>query len=318
MADQLQNMIENLGLTYLQGKILIELMRMGGEGTAPELHEKIGKNEIKRTTVYSSLEKLVNDGLVVESDQEGKQKIYGLSHTSPELIIQDITKPRDEAKKFFENLLKEAREESTHVGSLNPLGYYSLKGRKKLLSQTKSLIIDSQKYILIHANVNMLEEIYEDINSKKSKMPHVHIFVQMTWNPSPNIDINNIYKKLADLLGEENISLPHEFYNEIFTLLQQEFPKAMPTDLRESMHDIQKTHFIQLLSDEGSVLGVHFGSKEGGGHFTRDPFTTQVHYIIFFLIFEISKGRKINREVLKEIMIDRIKRNFLMSLESSY
>ena len=82
------------------------------------------------------------------------------------------------------------------------------------------------------------------------------------------------------------------------------------------MLDLQKTHFMQLLTDEGSVLGVHFGSKEGGGHFTRDPFTTQAHYIIFFLIFETSKEKKVNREILKEIMIDKVKRNFILTLES--
>ncbi|MHA2105731.1 MAG: hypothetical protein ACW981_20075 [Candidatus Hodarchaeales archaeon] len=305
--NELEQIIENLGLTYLQGRILIELMRMGGEGAAPDLHEKLGKNEIKRTTIYSSLEKLIGDGLVVESD--------GLSHTSPELIIQDITKPRDDAKKLFEDLLKEAREESKRNGSLNPLSYYSLKGRKKLLDQIESLIIDSHKYILIHANVTMLEEILDVVNAKKEKMPGMHIFVQMTWNPNPIIDINSTYKKYVNLLGEDYVSLPHEFYNEIFALFQKEFPKAMPPEFKQSMYDIQKTHFIQLLTDEGSVLGVHFGSKEGGGHFTRDPFTTQVHYNIFFLIFETSKGGKINREILKEVLIDRVRRNFLMTLE---
>jgi sugar-specific transcriptional regulator TrmB len=310
MSDELvlKNVSENLGLTFLQGKIIIELMRMGGEGTAPELHEKLDKNVIKRTTVYSSLEKLISDGLVFESDQEGKQKVYGLSHTSPELIIQDITKPRDDATKSFKEFLKEAREESKRNGSLNPLTYYSLKGRKKLLDQIESLIIDSHKYILIHANVTMLAEIFDIVNTKKEKTPEMHIFVQMTWNPNPKIDINSIYKKYVNLLGEDHVSLPHEFYNEIFGLFQQEFPKAIPPEFRQSMYDIQKTHFIQLLTDEGTVLGVHFGSKEGGGHFTRDPFTTQVHYNIFFLIFETSKGKKINREILKEILIDRVRR----------
>ena len=138
----------------------------------------------------------------------------------------------------------------------------------------------------------------------------------MTWNPNPNLNINSIHKKYESVLGEDYITLPHEFYNEIFALFQQEFPKAMPPKYRQNMFNIQKTRFIQLLTDEGSILGVHFGSREGGGHFTRDPFTTQAHYVIFFLIFETSKKKKINREIFKEIMIDRVKRNFVLALES--
>ena len=53
MSDdiQLKNITENLGLTLIQIKILIELTKMGGESTAPDLHEKLGKTEIKRTTI---------------------------------------------------------------------------------------------------------------------------------------------------------------------------------------------------------------------------------------------------------------------------
>ncbi|KKL13462.1 hypothetical protein LCGC14_2525550, partial [marine sediment metagenome] len=226
--------------------------------------------------------------------------VYGLSHTSPELLIKGITKPRDDAIKIFQDLLKEARKDSKQNGSLNPLAYYSLKGRKRLLDQIESLIIDSQKYMLIHANATMLESIFEIMKIKKGNIPDMHIFVQITWNPNPNLDINSVYKKYVYLLGEDYVSLPHEFYNEIFALFLQEFPKAMPPEYKQSMLDLQKTHFMQLLTDEGSVLGVHFGSKEGGGHFTRDPFTTQAHYMIFFLIFETSKEKKVNREILKD------------------
>ena len=76
MSDesQLKNVIEILGLTLVHGKILIELMKMGGESTAPDLYEKLGKNEIKLISIYYRLEKLINNGLVLESDQEGEQK----------------------------------------------------------------------------------------------------------------------------------------------------------------------------------------------------------------------------------------------------
>ncbi|MFW9930298.1 MAG: hypothetical protein ACFFD1_12960 [Candidatus Thorarchaeota archaeon] len=306
---------DNLGLTFIQGKILIELMKMGGEGTAPDLHEKLNKENIKRTTIYSSLEKLINDGLVIESDREGKQKVYGLVHTSPELLIKEITKSRDEAVKSFQKLLTKAREESKHSGSLDPLAYYSIKGRKRLLEQIESLISDSQKYILIQANVPMLEKLFSIIGNKKNNAPDVKIFVQMTWNPDSSIDINAIYNKYRNLLGEDYVSLPHKFYDEIFGFYQGEYSYSIPDEFKFSKFDINKTHFIQLLTDEGTVLGVHFGSKEGGGHFTRDPFTTQSHYVIFFLIFEESKGKKIDRNVLKEIMFDRAKKNFLLALE---
>ena len=42
-------------------------------------------------------------------------------------------------------------------------------------------------------------------------MPDLHFFVQMTWNPNPNLDINSIHKKYESVLGEDYITLPHEF-----------------------------------------------------------------------------------------------------------
>lgn len=315
--DTLHKIFDNLGLTDLQGKILIELMKMGGEGTAPEIHERVGKSSFKRPTVYSSLDHLVSDKLVFESDQDGKHKVYGLKHSSPEQLIQKLTQPREAAIKSFKKLLEEAKEESKKKINLNPLSYYSLRGKDKIISQIASLIYESQKYILIQANTTMLKEIFDFVKQKIANTPDIRIFVQMTWNPDPSLNIDSIFSKYVKLLGEQFVSKPHQFYDEIFGLFQQEFPERIPETYRSGLFEMQKMHFIQLLTDEGSVVGVHFGGSDGGGHFTRDPYTTQSHYMIFFLIFETSKKRKVDREILKEILTDRVLQNLILASRTS-
>jgi sugar-specific transcriptional regulator TrmB len=317
MIDEikLQQTFESLNLTSLQGKILIELMRIGGESTAPELHERLGKKNFKRTTIYSSLEKLVNDGFVVESDQDGKQKVYGLKHTTPEQLIKNLTKSHEEASKFFSDLLIKANNESKLNSIINPLAYYSIKGREKLLNQIENVIADSEKYILVQANITMLEEIFSILKAKKDMSPNIKIFILITWNPDPKRNIMDTYNKYVELLAENFVSLPHAFYTELFSLIGKEIADIIPKNSSQ-IYQIDKTHFIQLLTDEASVLGIHFGSSVGGGHYTRDPYTTQAHYSMFFLIFELSKGTKINREIVKEIMIDRLKKNYSLVFNS--
>jgi len=311
----LKEISDNLGLTYLQAKILTVLMKFGGEGTAPDLYNHIVLEEpnVKRTTVYSSLEKLTNDKIVIKSDQkDSKHNVYGLTKISPKELLKKIAEPKEEAFGKFKSLLENAKEEAIKKNSINPLAYYQLKGRKKLLDQVESLISNSNKYILIQANVPMLINIFDIINAK-SENKDVKIFIQFTWNPNPGIyDTNDVFKKYVDLLGKDNVALPHVFYDEIFSEFNKnELLKLIPKDRLQMIPELTSIHFIQLLTDEGSLLGVHFNSPEVGGHFTRDPYTTQAHYNIFFLIFETSKGEKVNRTTIRKILKDRIVKNFL-------
>ena len=97
------------------------------------------------------------------------------------------------------------------------------------------------------------------------------------------------------------------------------FPSILPskkeidslTDKETFIKYMTNIHFLQLLTDEASLVGVHFGEEEGGGYFTRDPFTTQVFYLIFFLIFDSSlDNHKLDRSILKSILKDRVLHNF--------
>ena len=315
MDKNFESICSSIGLTNLQGKVLIELIRLGGEASAPEIYKKIileDKN-IKRTTIYSTLEKLVHDGLIIESEQENKQKMFGLKHESPEELIKEISRPREQAIKEFEELLQKAKLESDR-DTLDPLAYFSLKGKTKLLNQIDTTIKSSKKYLLIQANIPMLDQIYPKIEKKLQMDKNIHVFIQMTWNPDKNINSEQIFDKYAKLIGPRNIAKPSAFYNEVFAFVND---KELLKDLNEEKMSIVKKmkhlHFLQLLSDEGCILGVHFDSENGGGHFTRDPFTTQAYFPMFFSIFESSTNEKVDREVLKFILKDRTLNNFLLT-----
>ena len=313
-TDLLQSIQDNIGLTPLQTQIIVELLKQGGECKATDLHTLVNQHmKTNRTTIYSNLEKLKQENIVIESVTDSNTKVYGLVNIDPHDLISSIKKPRESAYENLEKLLSKALEESQSK-SLSLSAYYSIPNRKSLFEHVESLIQTSKKYILIQANSLFLEEIFPLIKSKISTN-RLDVFVQITWNPRES-DSTGIYKKYVELLDSDHVALPHPFYNEYFS---QNKPTKKELEAIENadifVNYMNNIHFIQLLSDEASLTGVHFGEEEGGGHFTRDPFTTQAFYAIFFLIFESSLGRKVNPTIIKSILKDRIVSN-LMTIES--
>ncbi len=307
----LKDISENIGLTPLQTQLIVALMKYGGECSAPDLYEEILKadNKVKRTTVYSSLEKLKQENIIQEAISDNRTKLYGLINTSPEKLIADINKPREVALKSFEKILRKAKEEGNSNDS-GLMAYYSLQNHKALIDHISDTINKSERYILIQANTLALEEIYPLIE-KKVQSKKIDLFIQITWNPSSKIDTSSIYEKYIKLLGKENIAIPHSFYNEIFVdMVTSDKDMIKLQKDNNFIHKMTNIHFIQLLSDQGTILGAHFGDKEGGGHFTRDPYTTQSQYVLFFLIFESSTGKKVDRDIVGRILKDRILKNF--------
>ena len=308
----LQDISNNIGLTPLQTKLIIELMKHGGECSAPDLYEKILAidSKVKRTTVYSSLEKLKQENIVQEAISDNRTKIYGLINTSPEKLIADINKPRDRALKSFEQILIQAKEEGNLTSSSGIMAYYSLSNHKVLIDHVSDVIAKSEKYILIQANTLALEEIYPLIE-KKIQESHIDLFIQITWNPSPKTDMSSTYDKYVKLISKDNIANQNPFYSEIFgDMVSSDDDMNRLRNDKSFYHKMINIHFIQLLSDQGTIVGAHFGGNDGGGHFTRDPYTTQSLYVLFFLIFESSIGKKVDREVVRQIIKDRILQNF--------
>ena len=315
----LDDIADNLGLTALQTQIMIELMKQGGQCTAPELHTIINNQmKINRTTINSSLEKLKSESHIIETVSENKIKIYSLTNSNPKDLIDKIKKPREHAYQSLENLLVKAKEESKQP-IINPMTYYSLPNRKILMQYVKEFIETSEKYILIQGNSLFLDQIFPFIQAKVASSK-IEIFIQITWSPKNESDVNKIYQKYISVLDENRVALPHIFYQEIFyNLFDSKTNVDSFQDPKQFIKYMTNIHFLQLLTDQASLVGVHFGEpdEEGGGHYTRDPFTTQIFYIIFFLIFESSTGNKIDRKIVKKILKDRISTNFvnLLSLK---
>ena len=125
LIDQIS---DNLGLTSLQTQIIIELMRYGGQCSAPDLHASINKySKVNRTTIYSSLEKLKREK-IIRSISDHKTKIYGLVEQNPKNLVEKMKKPREIAFDNLEKILLKAEEESDHK-AFNPMIYYSLSNR---------------------------------------------------------------------------------------------------------------------------------------------------------------------------------------------
>ena len=310
--EALDAIASNIGLTTLQTQIILELMKHGGQCTAPELHSIINKQmKVNRTTIYSSLEKLSQENLIIETESENKTKIYGLASNNPKVLIDKIRKPRENAYENLEVILQKAKEEGIKP-AVNPMAYYSLTNRKMLTNYVQELIETSEKYILIQGNSLFLREIYPYIQDKSSQNK-IDIFIQITWSPRSQSDLQEVYDLYTEILPEDRIAHPHPFYNEILpNLLNPKIDLKDFNDPQKFLQYLTDIHFIQLLSDQASLVGVHFGSEEeaGGGYYTRDPFTTQIFYNIFFLVFESSIGKKIDRAIIKGIVKDRIVSNF--------
>lgn len=310
--SHLSTISENIGLTPLQIQLIIELMKRGGECSAPDLYVEI-KNfdeKVKRTTVYSSLEKLKQENIIQEAISDNRTKTYGLINSSPEKFIADIKKPREKALKSFEGMLVKAKEEGDVINSSGLMAYYSLSNHKALIDHIRDIIEKSEKYLLIQANTLALVEIYPFIE-QKIQNNKIELFIQITWNPSAEVDTTEIYEKYANLIGKDNIAMPHPFYEEVFITLPSTDKEMIQIQKNKSFqHKMTNIHFIQLLSDQGTILGTHFGGQEGGGHFTRDPYTTQSQYVLFFLIFESVTGKKVDRSIVGRIIKDRVLKNF--------
>ena len=310
-SDLLQTIQDNIGLTPLQTQIIVELLKQGGECKATDLHTLVNQHmKTNRTTIYSNLEKLKQENIVIESLMDNNTKVYGLVNINPHDLISSIKKPQERAYDSLEKLLTRSLEESQNK-SIGPSAYYSIPNKKTLIEHVQSLIQTSKKYILIQSNSLFLEEILPYIEKKISTEKLV-IFVQITWDPRGS-DSTDIFNKYVELLGSDHVALPHSFYKEYFSEnkpTEEELSKIQNKEL--FIKYMTNIHFIQLLSDEASLTGVHFGEEEGGGHFTRDPFTTQAFYSIFFLIFESSLGKKVDPAVIKSILQDRILSNFMV------
>ena len=303
-------MCSQLGLTSLQGKIILELVKRGGESTVPELTTSLDNN---RTTLYSGLNQLKKLNLVIESKETSKQTSYSIMHTSINLIIQKLVQPRDNAISDFKKLLLQAKASQIQNQDYF-LNYFSLKGRKKLMNQIQSVIADSNEYMLIQANTTMLDLIFPWIAEKQIQRPELRIFIQITWNPDPKrFDMNTMLAQYQKVIGQDQIAPPHPGYVRLLGGLysMEEILQQIPVEYHPTIIKLPKAHFIQLLSDDGSVVGVHFGGVEGGGYFTRDIFTTQAFHNIFFLIFEMSLGKQIDDGILKNIMLKIVSRNLL-------
>ncbi|MFX1253482.1 MAG: hypothetical protein ACFFCZ_17870 [Promethearchaeota archaeon] len=313
--DRISN---QLGLNPLQAKIILSLLEEGGEATAPQIINILSKEQkINRTSVYLALDQLSKLDLVLSTEQPSKHKKYALISTSPEKIIETILRPQKKAILEYSQLLKTAKE-SQSLDKESFQSYYSLQGRKHLMKQISTVIEESQIYILIQANTNMLDLLYPLISDKVDECPDIEIFIQVTWNPNPNLDMQDIKSKYEKIIGIDHVALPNELYTEIFDLYKQPEYTNEPL-LKLFLPRATKTHFGQLLTDVGTVLGLHYGSDDqiGGGSFTRDPFTTHAHHIIFFFIFETSLGKKVDRELLKKILLTRLKLNFELQLKNN-
>lgn len=320
MPDEqlLEDISNNLGLTTLQTEIIIELMKQGGQCTAPELYTIINnKSKVNRTTIYSSLEKLEHEKIIIGTPSKNKTKLYSLSNFDPKELVNKIKKPRENAYEELEKLLIKAKEESNQP-VINSMTYFSLPNRKILMDYVQEFIEKSEKYILIQGNCLFLHQIYPLIK-EKSINTKIEIFIQITWSPKSDTDVDDVYEKYSSILSKNRVARPNSFYQEIFhNLFNSRSDLSKFQDTERISKYMTNIHFIQLMTDQASLVGVHFGShdEEGGGHFTRDPFTTQIFYIIFFSIFESSIGQKIDRVIIKNILEDRIVSNFnnLLSL----
>ncbi len=314
-GDNFDRISKQLGLNPLQAKIILSLLEEGGEATAPQIIKILSKEQkINRTSVYLALDQLSKLNLVLSTEQPSKHKKYALISTSPEKIIETILRPQQKAISEYSQLLKTAKE-SQSLDKESFLSYYSLQGRKRLMEQIFTVIEESQIYILIQANTNMLDLLYPLISTKVQQCPDIELFIQVTWNPNPNLDMQDIKSKYEEIIGIDRIALPNKLYTEIFGLYKR---KEFANDpiLKLFLPRATKTHFGQLLTDAGTILGLHYGSDDqiGGGNFTRDPFTTHAHHIIFFFIYETSLGKKVDRELLKKILLTRIRLNFELQL----
>lgn len=306
-----KQMCSQLGLTSLQGKIILELLKRGGESTVPELSTSLDDN---RTTLYSGLNQLKKLNLVIESKETSKQTSYSIMHTSINLIIQKLVQPRDNAISDFKKLLLQAKASQIQNQDYF-MDYFSLKGKKKLMNQIQSVIADSNEYMLIQANTTMLDLIFPWIAEKQIQRPELRIFIQITWNPDPKrFNMKTMIERYQKIIGQDHIVPPHPGYDRLLGGLlysEDDIIQQIPVKYHSVLKNRPTVYFIQVLSDQGSVMGVHFGGTEGGGHFTRDIFTTQAFHNIFFIIFEMSLGKQIDDGILKNIMIKIVSRNLL-------
>lgn len=126
-----------LGLTTLQGQVLITLMELGGEASAPEIFKKLSKShKINRTSIYTVLAKLEYLGLVL-SKEGGRGNNFSLVATSPKVLLSKILEPQKPVLEKFEKQLRAAKEQqSTKI----EYELYYLQNRDQIRNQLELII----------------------------------------------------------------------------------------------------------------------------------------------------------------------------------
>ncbi|MCE7734799.1 MAG: hypothetical protein GPJ54_07990 [Candidatus Heimdallarchaeota archaeon] len=312
--DSINQQYERLGITPLQADVLIALMENGGSASVPEIISTLTVNQkVNRTSIYSVLKKLVNLNLVLSSDHpESRNITYTLVSKSPQELINILNETHTTAVSDLTNKLQEAKLIASK--SRIETEFYSLKNLDQIKRQIRTVIIESNDYLLIMANSLMLKQIYPLIEEKVNNSPEIEILVQPTWNPDPDLDFDNLLKEFKSLLGNDCVSDPLRIFSAMGELSKSkvmEFSKIASKENLDMPSIISKTHFIQVLTEQGIIMSTFFDhdllqSLGGSGLYSKEQFILQNYIIIFFSIFK-DHHTDFNSDIMERIMIKRRK-----------
>jgi len=202
-----------LGLNPTKEKILITLLKTG-QCTANDVSRQIGMSKNK---VYTVLNDLVDDGLVVVMPKVHRQKMYLLNKTE---LSSLAAKQKDNLKALL-NTLNEISERISLYPDYpmpRPIDEMWVCPRHDSIKQTRELFKEAKKSILISTHVFDWFQDVRDLIVSKTHNDKIHVTVLMT-NPRSITSIDQklqarITERIADLeklnvdLTLTNVRLP--------------------------------------------------------------------------------------------------------------
>jgi len=270
---------QRLGLTPLQANVLLALLELGGEASAPDIITHLStKQKVNRTSIYSVLSKLEQMNLLISTNTS--PTTYGLISTSPKMLMEEILKPQLQIRENFISQLQKAKAAQSR--NLDYELFY-LKNKEQILEQSKLIIAEADEYLLIMANALMLVELEESLQTRMQHDP-LPVLLIPTWNPDESIDFEVMIQRYRELLGADHVVDTLPIFRRVLPMMMKVVKQLAP----ELQPFVSQTYFVQLLSQQQMLMATYIGKEEniGSGFYSKEPFISMMLHLIYVSLFE--------------------------------
>lgn len=314
----MESIFDSIGLTNLQGDVIISLMANGGTATVPEIINQLSETKkVNRTSIYTVLKKLTKMELVLSSENLDTRSInYSLVASTPDELIEILSKPQKDAISKIKNKLDDAY----NIASKTKIAtnFFTLNSVDQINEQIELLIKKAEKFILILGNSKLLEKILPLIKNKNNGTMDITILAIPTWNPDRNLDFKHLIDEYKSTIGEEYISDELPIFNEVMRITQiliNEYKNKLEDDYNPN-EMMSKVNFIQLITEKATIISTYFDdiidfntSSFASGIYSKEKIISQNYITIFFSLFKNKHSSKIAK-IFNDILYHQLELTF--------